>query len=418
MKDCSRKYLDLFLWIVLGVILGTAIFVLFLSAPQTTPPAGTQPSVPTIPQPPAQQPPAEVAKPEATVTVITYDGCEDCNSTVYLLGQLKDLEPNFNFTLAEAIMVAHDSPEGIRLIEKYGIGMLPTMIVSSEASVDTTFSGVWAANVGTIESDGSFVFRKIYPPYFEASSDSVRGFVDAYVISPERCDECEDLNGFIDYLAGDMVLITFSSRQSLNESDDLAQELIGRYNITKLPVFLLSNEVTVYPVYGEQLALIVSPEADGWQVLSDWFPPYVDLGNDHKIVGLVEIVKLVDSSCEDCFDPEPLAQSITSAFGLYVAEQNEYDISSPEGRALVEKYDITLVPTVLVSPEASEYSDFSETWTSAGDTMEADGWYVYRSHAMISSELIYRDLSAPELPENQMEPPESEPEAENGTTGA
>jgi|GEM_PF-1050380 len=394
MDGDGRKYLDLFLWIVLGVIVGTATFVVFLSgpAPAETPEAPTVevPDVPEVPEPEVFVPP------EVDVTIITYDDCPECNSTTYLMAQMYELEPNLNFTIGTVEEVAFDSPEGIELIEQYNIEKLPTMLISKEASVDMTFSDVWASGVGSIEDDGTFVFRFMYPPYYVVEDSSVHGRVEAYVISPNNCTECEDLNGFIDYLQGESVLMYFSNRTSLTENDTMAQELIAQYNITKLPTFLLSEGATEYPVFDEQLTNLMH-EMDGMYVLAEPLPPYVDI-ESREVLGLVEVIHITDGSCTDCFDTESLVQSIVMAFGMKITGEVSYDVNTTEAQDLIEQYNISLVPTILISPEASAYPSFEEMWTSTDDSLEADGWYVYRSHALVQ-DLVYQDLNAPEIEE-------------------
>lgn len=414
MNDSGRKYLDLFLWAVLGVIVGTAIFVLFLSEPAAAPEAQpeTPPwqDVPDVPDMPIVE-----ALPEVTVTVITYDDCSDCNSTEYLLLlQLEELRPNLAFNITEVDRVASDSPEGAALIEQYDIAMLPGIIISEGAAADEQFTSIWTANVGTLEDDGALVFRNHYPPYYDVAESKVRGLVDAYVIAPLECEYCEDLDGFLDYLGGDAVLVRFSSRASLLENDTEAQELMERYNLTKLPVFIFSDEITAYPIYEEQLGPLMSDE-DGWVVLRDVLPPYFDVEAGEE-VGLVEVIKLTDASCPECFDTAPLIESLEAQFGLAVVSTTTHDVSSAEGQALVDKYNISLVPTVLISPEASVYPGFEDVWVGMGDSVEADGWYTYRNHESVSFDLVYRDLNAPEEPEPPAEEPAVEPE-ENETAG-
>jgi len=395
MDGDGRKYLDLFLWIVLGVIVGTTVFVVFLSSPAPAEaPEVPQVEVPVVPE----VKPDVFVPPKADVTLITYDDCPACNSTAYLLSQINELEPNLNFTIGSVAKVAYDSPEGIRLIEQYNIDKLPTLLISKEAASDMTFSDVWASGVGSIENDGTFVFRFMYPPYYVVEDSSVHGIVEAYVISPENCTECESLDGFVDYLQSESVLMYFSNRTSLTESDARAQELIAQYNITKLPIFLLSEGVTEYPIYEAQLSNLLV-DVNGTYVLSEPLPPYVDI-ESREVKGLVYVVRVVDSSCTDCFDTDPLIESIVDAFGMKIINDTTYDINSTEGQALVVKYNISLVPTVLISSEASVYPSFEEMWTSTDDSLESDGWYVYRSHALVP-ELLYRDLNAPETLENE-----------------
>ena len=50
-----------------------------------------------------------------------------------------------------------NSAEGKRLVEKYGITKVPTVIISSDASVYTALTQIWAT-VGVVTDDGSYIF--------------------------------------------------------------------------------------------------------------------------------------------------------------------------------------------------------------------------------------------------------------------
>ncbi len=415
MDEAGRRYLDLFLWIVVGVMVGTAVFVLFLSP-------GAEPAEPAAPVPaeppevPAPPEPTEPTLSEVEVTHITYDDCEECQSSTYLLDEILQLEGQFGFDIT-VNEVTHDSTEGAALIEQYSITKLPSLVISKEAGDNEDFSNVWVLGIGTVEGDGNFVFRELYPPYYDMDSASVKGMVDAYVIAPdENCLACEDLNGYLDFLAGEQVLVYFTGRTQYNQSEPEAQELIGKYNITKLPVFILGKDISTYSIFDDQISGLVSQESDGYYVLRELLPPYTDVETG-EVKGAVSIVYLTDPSCEDCFDPVGLTSGMVS-FGIYIAEERTVELNSTEGQALLVKYNISKVPTMLVSPDASMYPGFTDAWAELNGPQAEDGWYVFNSHELITPEAIYRDLSAPESEE---EPPaeESSPSDEDdGTEGS
>lgn len=69
-----------------------------------------------------------------------------------------------------------------------------------------------------------------------------------------------------------------------------------------------------------------------------------------------------------------------------------YEANSTEGMALIKKYNITAVPTVLYSPDASYYQDFDKVWLYQNSTIASDGWHVFRSFNVIAGK--YQNLSA------------------------
>jgi plastocyanin len=71
-------------------------------------------------------------------------------------------------------------------------------------------------------------------------------------------------------------------------------------------------------------------------------------------------------------------RQILENFGLVLDSEETMDISSAEGQAMVDKYEIPRVPTILISPEGSEYSAFVSAWEQVG-SIEDDGWFVMRN---------------------------------------
>lgn len=395
--DDEKKYLDLFLWVVVGIIIGTAIYVLVFDGQAETP---TVPENQTNITNEGEEPVLEPT-PVVNIKMITYE-CEDCASAPMLLTELGNMEESFAFDLGNVEEIPHDSNKGKELIEKYEIDRLPTMILSSNASQDARFEQVWMSQIGTVEDDGSLVFRELYPPYYDTDEGSIVGYVGAITISPTDCQQCEDMEGFIDFLSGEQVMMQISNRTSLLQNESEAMELIGKYNITKLPVFILKGDVERYSVYQSNIESLVSKEDDAY-VLRQTVPPYVDISDGSEVRGIVDVVKLVDSECDECFDVDSLLGSLSGSFGFAIGNETTLNITSDAGAALLEEHNITKVPTLLVSSEASVYPGFEDAWESAGD--RSGEWYVYRGHEGIA-DLEYRDLLAPgnQTTENETAP--------------
>jgi hypothetical protein len=104
---------------------------------------------------------------------------------------------------------------------------------------------------------------------------------------------------------------------------------------------------------------------------------------------------LTDDSCEECYDVEQHRDIMMMAFGVYINEEEMIDISSAEGKELLEKYDITKVPTILMSEEAGKYQTIQLVWDQLG-TIEEDGTYVFRGFEM-TQDLMYKDLETNQL---------------------
>ncbi|PJA45707.1 hypothetical protein CO174_01805 [Candidatus Uhrbacteria bacterium CG_4_9_14_3_um_filter_50_9] len=90
------------------------------------------------------------------VTYLTDSSCTDCYDPTK---HKPILENNFGVTIQSEQSIDAGSSEGQALIAQYAITQTPTVLLSSQALAYSKLSESWA-QVGTIEEDGTFVFRK------------------------------------------------------------------------------------------------------------------------------------------------------------------------------------------------------------------------------------------------------------------
>jgi len=393
----DKSLLDIALWAVLGIAIGAVLYYAFM-APQSAPPtnplqnATNHTIIPPANQTANQtQPPPVVPLPAVAMTTISAPGCPLCNSSGLDPAMLGQALPQFNATLGAVSVVASDSPEGIALISKYNITTLPSAVLTPSAPLNTSFDTVWLQGAGTIETDGKYVYRNIAPPYYIVENKTIAGLVDGVAINATGCTGCVDASIYFSSLqsAGK---IYFQNTTILQPEDPQAKQLISQHNITKLPALFLSENIDVYPFFTNNVAKLGQIE-NGWFVLRNVTPPYEDLIDNKSVKGLVKAVYVVNNSCTDCLNISQLSDYLTGSGGVYVANITVYDISSADAKALVKKYNISAIPTVLYSPEASVYSGFDGAWASINSTVAPDGWFVFRSHSLLAS-AIYQNVSS------------------------
>ncbi len=96
----------------------------------------------------------------------------------------------------------------------------------------------------------------------------------------------------------------------------------------------------------------------------------------------VLITYLLDSNCLDCYDVK-VNEQILMQYGLNLTSRS-FDINSGEGRALINKYNITKVPTFILSGgDLMNNSKLISVWPSVG-SFESDGSLVFRSPELMS----------------------------------
>ncbi|HSB46859.1 MAG TPA: hypothetical protein VLD37_02510 [Candidatus Bilamarchaeum sp.] len=384
-----KPLFNLVVWAAAGILLGVVIFS-FMQPALPAPPPGNVTENAT--------PPANTTIPlnESPVDIVLIDAeeCRECiNGTAIMeevsnyLDTLPNIRVHSNFTIERS------GAEAQALIEQYNITQVPALVVRGDAPYPADFISTWEQKVGTHEPDGAFVSRFIPPPYFDLEENKVIGLVRGMAIRPYNCAYCVDPSGFFYTLEDPTVgRVYFTKKTILDENSTEAQELIAKYNITRLPTVLVDSEITRYPVFSQITNL--KETGDGWYVVRDIKPPYVDLLANRTIRGLVRAVLIVNSSCTDCMDINQLSDAIVTPNGIKtitLVDKVTFEAGSEAGQGLIKKYNITKIPTILYSPEISDYPGFEGYWKQENSTVESDGWFVFRSHQLTS--LTYQNIS-------------------------
>jgi len=377
-----KPYFFALICLATGVVAGTLIYQIFFPPSSPMPriilPAGNQ----------SGQPDSALTGDEINLTLIEAPGCAQCDSN--LREQIAGGLLNAGISTGNENSLALASPEAQALIQKYGISYLPAMILSGPIAKETSFVSDWTQNMGSLENDGSLVSRPISPPFYDIGKKEMAGLVKAIMIRASGCPQCTDPSVFITTLEGPGIGMMFSEKKSLDENDADAQSLISKYNITKLPVLLLSTDASVYPAYDSLLAL--GSEQDGWYVLRTILPPYENLDANRSVVGLVNAVFIINKSCTGCFDIKSLSDYIADSSGMVIGNETSYDTGSAEGRALIAKYSIASIPALIYSPDASYYPGFEDIWKNQNSTIESDGSFVFRAYDLLEN-VTYQNIS-------------------------
>lgn len=256
------------------------------------------------------------------------------------------------------------------LVGKYGIKRLPAVIVTGELDKMKSFLGGFGWSGGA-----SFVYEAQTPPYLDTATGKMSGLVTATIITDPACKDCFNPAVLVEALKASGVAI--SESQSHSYSEPAGAGLRAKYNITKVPAVVFSKDFGEYATLASSWDKVGSVEADGSYALRKIQPPYLDLQTG-RVTGRVRLVELVDANCAECYDVS-LHRSITPRFGIAnFTSIDRYDVNSTKGAELASKYNITRVPTILLSPEASAYESLGAVWTQVG-SVEKDGWYVFRA---------------------------------------
>ncbi len=180
------------------------------------------------------------------------------------------------------------------------------------------------------------------------------------------------------------------SEKSLDYSSAEARQLISRYGIRKVPAMLITGETEKAGIsFWSQIG---TAESDGTLVLR-YGAPYVDPSSGAEI-GKAELINIADKSCGACYNVSVQESVLKDGFGFVFSGIKTYDAKSAEGEKLISLYNITKVPTIIISPDAKYYemNNFQTVWKQVAGTVEKDGWYVFREMKALSG-ITYYDLS-------------------------
>lgn len=322
---------------------------------------------------------------ELKLTKITLADCDFCFDIENAIDGLKN--QNINVTKEDSF--SSNSIEGKELITKYGIKRLPTILVSGEINKSEQLASYFEEK-GEI-NDNTFIYTSLTPPYFNMQSEKLEGIVSVIHILDLSCEKCVDLLPISAALQEQGVFIQDERLIEYNSKE--GQDLIKKFEIKEIPAILISKEIDYYADVKDALAKSGAKEKEGFYAIHSTTPPYLDL-SQNRIVGLVDVIYLTNNDCTVCYDVS-INRDILLRFGLALNKENTYDINSPEGKQITQKYSIAKVPIIIVSPDAEYYPSFRQAWKSVG-TIESDGWFVMRNPEVIGT---YWDLESNEVVE-------------------
>ncbi|VVC72256.1 Thioredoxin domain protein [uncultured archaeon] len=262
----------------------------------------------------------------------------------------------------------------------YGIEKLPAFVVTGNAAGLQPL----VTRFGTPLKQGAFVYESPQAPYYSVSEDRIVGTVDILVLNDSSCATCYNASIIPEIFDAQGVAVGDVTYLEYNSTDGIA--IISDYNITRLPAVIVSSEINYYGDFAESVKQSSTQTFDGNYLLAI-ITPYKDVSGG-TVHGIVDVVYLNDSSCTQCYNVTDHEAAIVS-FGIYVNSRRTFDVSSAEGRQLIARYNITAVPTILFSPEASAYSSLGRVWSSVG-SVEPDGWFVFRDPSTIGA---YKNLT-------------------------
>jgi len=329
----------------------------------------------------------EAARPaNIRIIKITAPDCADCFNVNSAVSEFKKL----NIKIEEEKNFLVKSKEAQDLIKKFNIKKIPTYIATGEVKKNNL--GDFVKNNGEVKND-TFIFTKIIPVYINTSNGKENGRVTVTLITDPSCSQCPDIKKMVDSFEKSGVKIKETKEVFWNSAE--GQNIISRYKLAKVPAFILSPEFDLYDSAKSSWQNFGTVEDDKTYVARNIPLPYRDLITG-QITGLVSIIYLTDSACSDCYKVQDVQKPIlTQGYGVALQSERFVDAGSSEGQNLINKYNISKIPTIILSPEVDQYVNLKNIWKNVG-IVETDGWYVFTGFDQLTN-ITYKDLTSGEI---------------------
>lgn len=212
--------------------------------------------------------------------------------------------------------------------------------------------------------------------------------IDIIIIKDSSCADCADIAPIVSAIKQTNSKII--KEQTLEAASPEAKDLISRFEIKKIPTFIITGELNKNADLAKLLSQIGENKNDAF-VFNYAIAPYLDLSSN-TVKGKVTVTFIGDKSCTECYDTSPFKQILANNLGMLNPSVIALDRSNIAAQKLINKYKMKAVPAFVITGEISEYPNLAGIWLAIG-TREKDGAYVLRDIKKVNPNLIYRDLA-------------------------
>jgi len=301
------------------------------------------------------------------IYVIEKKDCTECVS----INDVKDQITKANIEVESDKTIDMNTKIAKDLIAKYNIKKLPAIIFESKNRLKNNLVKSWKKSWKQIWN--GVIWETIKTPNYDVLASKKVWIVNATIVVKKDCSDCVKPEAYIQNFKQFWVFI--GKPNIINFDSEEWSKLVKKYNITKLPFIIFSEDISAYKQIAESWAGFWDITNDNEYILSKINPPYFDIAQQ-KVVWLLGVKYLTDKSCADCYDVNINKQILWKMWAV-ISKEETIDISSVKGKQLVKKYNIKKVPTIILSPDAKYYIGLNQAWKDVW-TIEKDWSYIFR----------------------------------------
>ncbi len=168
--------------------------------------------------------------------------CLDCPNIDLLLEGVN----RTNIYLNDIQKVDINNDEGKTITKKYNINKVPTLLFSNELKNYNSIVNNWEKGVGSIESDGTYVLRKINPIYFSVKENRVVGKIKLSILSNPNCKNCFNGSEVYPAIISKLGIVNFN-KVLIDTTSKEGKNLTLKYNLEKFPMMIIEGDTDIYP---------------------------------------------------------------------------------------------------------------------------------------------------------------------------
>ncbi|MBI4143556.1 hypothetical protein HY487_01585 [Candidatus Woesearchaeota archaeon] len=320
------------------------------------------------------------------LAVVKNSKCAECFDISTVVAHVK----NSNVNVTKEDSFEYGSAQGKELIAMYGIEKVPFAVVRGE---------IGKINIEGLEKNqDALLFTQINPPFTDPKTGKIKGRVMLYHLKAPACDKCNNLTLLIEQIRAGGVKIV--EEKIVYSGSSEGNQLASKYKVDFAPTIILSEDAGFYPLIAQAWEQVGNKENGSYVFRGGLaYPahPFINLTTG-KLVGIVDIIYLTDKSCAECYDAGEHKNVLSQSFGIKFGKEETIDAGDAKGKELIAKYNITKIPTVILSDEAKVYP--SSEPLRQFFSVEKDGSYIFRVTEAIGA---YRDLQKNEVVQPQQQ---------------
>lgn len=161
-----------------------------------------------------------------------------------------------------------NSYEGQQIISQYKITKLPTFVLSPDIDIYDNVKSNWA-NIGTVETDKTYVARNLFLPYRDLEKGQILGLVDLIYLTDSSCTDCYKAVDVQKPILKQGYGVGIRFERTVDVASAEGQNLTNKYKITKVPTILLSSEADQYTNLKNVWKNVGTVENNGWYVFRE-----------------------------------------------------------------------------------------------------------------------------------------------------